>query len=224
LAAFYADNLMNSVAHCGGFYLRDIVEEKCRLRPLVGNFRGSTEKKHGSRPACRKLPGLNREKTWITPHLSGTSGAQQRKNMDYAPLVGNFRGSTEKKHGLRPACRKLPGLNREKTWITPRLSETSGAQQRKNVNYRAFRNVGYNKCRDAHRGRMFLLQWKFVDLKLPSAMNHVIHKIVSIKRCQSYFMSRRLPHLGISKDSELCTIAHRCLHYAYARLIARITL
>ena len=172
LAAFYADNLMNSVAHCGGFYLRDIVEEKCRLRPLVGNFRGSTEKKHGSRPACRKLPGLNREKTWITP----------------------------------------------------RLSETSGAQQRKNVNYRAFRNVGYNKCRDAHRGRMFLLQWKFVDLKLPSAMNHVIHKIVSIKRCQSYFMSRRLPHLGISKDSELCTIAHRCLHYAYARLIARITL
>ena len=172
LAAFFADNLMNSVAHCGGFYLRDIVEEKCRLRPLVGNFRGSTEKKHGSRPACRKLPGLNREKTWITP----------------------------------------------------RLSETSGAQQRKNVNYRAFRNVGYNKCRDAHRGRMFLLQWKFVDLKLPSAMNQVIHKIVSIKRCQSYFMSRRLPHLGISKDSELCTIAHRCLHYAYARLIARITL
>ena len=102
----------------GGFYLRDIIEEKCRLRP-----------------ACRKLPGLNREKTRITPRLSQTSGAQQRKNMDYAPLVANFRGSTEKKHGLRPACRKLPGLNREKTWITPRLSETSGAQQRKNVDY-----------------------------------------------------------------------------------------
>ena len=65
------------------------------------------------------------------PRLSETSGAQQRKNMDYAPLVrifrgsteknmdyaplvGIFRGSTEKKHGLRPACRKLPGLNREK--------------------------------------------------------------------------------------------------------------
>ena len=63
LAAFYADNLMNSVAHCGGFYLRDIVEEKCRLRP-----------------ACQELPGLNREKTRITPRLSGTSGAQQRKN------------------------------------------------------------------------------------------------------------------------------------------------
>ena len=97
LAAFYADNLMNSVAHCGGFYLRDIVEEKCRLRP-----------------ACRKLPGLSREKTWITPRLSETSGAQQRKNTDYAPLVGNFRGSAEKKHELRPACRKLPGLSREK--------------------------------------------------------------------------------------------------------------
>ena len=118
LAAFYAGNLMNSVAHCGWFYLRDIVEEKCRLRP-----------------ACRKLPGLNREKTRITPRLSGTSGAQQRKNTDYAPLVGNFRGSTEKKCRLRPACRKLPGLNREKTRITPRLSETSGAQQRKNTNY-----------------------------------------------------------------------------------------
>ena len=154
LAAFYADNLMNSVAHCGGFYLRDIVEEKCRLRP---------------------------------------------------------------------ACRKLPGLNREKTRITPRLSETSGAQQRKNVNYRAFRNVGYNKRRDAHCGRMFRLLWTFVDLKLPSAMNHAIHKIVSKERCQSYFISRRSPHLGISKDSELCASAHRCLHYAYARLIARVT-
>ena len=67
------------------------------------------------RPACRKLPGLSRGKTRITPRLSQTSGAQQRKNMDYAPLVANFRGSTEKKHGLRPACHKLPGLNREKT-------------------------------------------------------------------------------------------------------------
>ena len=145
---------MNSVAHCGGFYLRDIVEEKCRLRP---------------------------------------------------------------------ACQELPGLSREKTRITPRLSETSGAQQRKNVNYRAFRNVGYNKCRDAHRGRMFRLLWTFVDLKLPSAMSHAIHKIVSKERCQSYFISRRSPHLGISKDSESCASAHRCLHYAYARLIARVT-
>jgi len=170
LAAFYADNLMNSVAHCGGFYLRDIVEEKCRLRPacrklpglsrektwitprlsetsgaqqrkntdyapLVGNFRGSAEKKHGFRPACRKLPGLNREKTRISPCLLETSGAQQRKNTDYALLVGNFRGSTEKKHEFRPACWKLPGLNREKTRISPRLSETSGAQQRKNTDF-----------------------------------------------------------------------------------------
>ncbi len=162
--------------------------------PLVGNFRGSAE-----------------EKTRITPRLSETSGAKQRKNTNYAPLVGNFRGSTEKKHGLRPACRKLPGLNREKTRITPRLSETSGAQQRKNVNYRAFRNVGYNKCRDAHRGRMFRLLWTFVDLKLPSAMSHAIHKIVSKERCQSYFISRRLPHLGISKDSELMPIVAKPL-------------
>ena len=149
LAAFFADNLMNSEAHCGGFYLRDIVEEKCRLRP---------------------------------------------------------------------ACRKLPGLSREKTWITPRLSETSGAQQRKNVNYRAFRNVGYNKRRDAHRGRMFRLLWTFVDLKLPSAMSHAIHKIVSKERCQSYFISRRSPHLGISKDSELCerpSLSSLCLCAAH---------
>ena len=176
----------------------------------------------------------------ITPRLSETSGAQQRKNTNYAPLVRHFRGSAEKKCKLRPAYRKLPGLSREKTRITPRLSETSGAQQRKNVdyaplvgnfrgsaeknvNYRAFRNVGYNKCRDAHRGRMFRLLWTFVDLKLPSAMSHAIHKIVSIKRCQSYFISRRSPHLGISKDSESCASAHRCLYYAYARLIARVT-
>jgi len=144
---------MNSVAHCGGFYLRDIVEEKCRLRPacqkLPGLNRektritprlsetsgGSAEEKHELRPACRKLPGLSREKTRITPRLSETSGAQQRKNTNYAPLVGNFRGSAEKKHELRPACRKLPELSREKTRITPRLSGTSGAQQKKNMNY-----------------------------------------------------------------------------------------
>ena len=106
--------------------------------------------------------------------------------MDFAPLVGNFRGSAEKKHELRPACQELPGLSSEKTRITPRLSKTSGAQQRKNVNYRAFRNVGYNKCRDAHRGRMFRLLWTFVDLKLPSAMPRAIHKLVSKERCQSY--------------------------------------
>ena len=70
---------------------------------------------------------------------------------------------------------------------------------------------------------MFRSPWAFVDLKLPFAMSHAIHKIVSIKRCQSYFISRRSPHLGISKDSELCASAHRCLHYAYARLIARVT-
>ena len=57
----------------------------------------------------------------------------------------------------------------------------------------------------------------------PSAMSHAIHKIVSKKRCQSYFISRRSPHHGISKDSDLCASAHRCLHYAYARLIARVT-
>ena len=57
--------------------------------------------KNELRPACRKLPGLNRGKTRITPRLSQTSGAQQRKNMDYAPLVTNFRGSTEKKRRLQ---------------------------------------------------------------------------------------------------------------------------
>ncbi|MEF2619172.1 MAG: hypothetical protein U0M75_12790, partial [Lachnospiraceae bacterium] len=49
-----------------------------------------------------------------------------------------------------------------------------------------------------------------------------IHKIVSKRRCQSYFISRRSPHHGISKDSDLCASAHRCPHYAYARLIARV--
>ena len=61
------------------------------------------------------------------------------------------------------------------------------------------------------------IYWQF------SAMSHAIHKIVSKRRCQSYFSSRRSPHHGISKDSDLCASAHRCLHYAYARLIARVT-
>ena len=154
LTAFFADNHMNSVAHCGGFYLRDIVEEKCRLRP---------------------------------------------------------------------ACQKLPGLNREKTRITPRLSETSGAQQRKNVNYRAFRNIGYKKCRDAHRGKMFRLLWTFVDLKLPSAMSHAIHKIVSKERCQSYFIDgcRRIK---IERNNLLCEQAPtEVFRSIFAWLVARLT-
>ena len=53
---------------------------------------------------------------------------------------------------------------------------------------------------------MFRLLWTFVDLKLPSAMSHAIHKIVSIKRCQSYFISRRSPHLGISKDIHIASL------------------
>ncbi len=130
---------------------RGSTEKKCRLRPLVRIFRGSTEKKCRLRPACRNLPGLNREKTRISPRLSESSGAQQRKNVDYAPLVGIFRGSAEKKHELRPACRNLPGLSREKTRITPRLSESSGAQQRKNTDFAPlvgiFRGSTEKKCR-----------------------------------------------------------------------------
>ena len=66
-----------------------------------------------------------------------------------------------------------------------------------------------------HR-RALHIYWQF------SAMSHAIHKIVSKKRCQSYFISRRSPHHGISKDSDLCASAHRCPYYAYARLIARV--
>ena len=96
-----------------------------------------------------------------------------------------------------------------------------------------------------HQGVMFRSQWAFVAFTTTlryepctqfinvlqralhiywqfSAMSHAIHKIASKKRCQSYFISRRSPHHGISKDSDLCASAHRCLHYAYARLIARV--
>ena len=65
--------------------------------------------------------------------------------------------------------------------------------------------------------KMLHIYWQF------SAMSHAIHKIVSKRRCQSYFISRHSPHHGISKDSDLCASAHRCLHYAYAWLIARVT-
>ena len=63
--------------------------------------------------------------------------------------------------------------------------------------------------------RALHIYWQF------SAMSHAIHKIVSKRRCQSYFISRRSPHHGISKDSDLCASAHRCPHYAYARLCFR---
>ena len=68
---------------------------------------------------------------------------------------------------------------------------------------------------------IFLVKIRILNTEF-SAMSHAIHKIVSKRRCQSYFISRRSPHLGISKDSDLCASAHRCPHYAYARLIARV--
>ena len=71
---------------------------------------------------------------------------------------------------------------------------------------------------------VFLIQTDLPGWQMASAMSHAIHKIVSKRRCQSHFSSRRSPHHGISKDSDLCASAHRCPHYAYARLIARVTL
>ena len=45
--------------------------------------------------------------------------------------------------------------------------------------------------------RALHIYWQF------SAMSHAIHKIVSKKRCQSYFSSRRSPHHGKSKNRDL---------------------
>ena len=68
---------------------------------------------------------------------------------------------------------------------------------------------------------VFLIQTDLPGWQMASAMSHAIHKIVSKRRCQSYFISRRSPHHGISKDSDLCASAHRCPHHAYARLCFR---
>ena len=119
--------------------------------PLVGNFRGSAEKKHELRPACRKLPGLSREKTWITPRLSETSGAQQRKNMDYAPLVRNFRGSAEKKHGLRPILRMVAAVHR----ISDIVHET-GDLHKFNIFFRIAEFFQNLRCPLCHQSRMRL--------------------------------------------------------------------
>ena len=45
--------------------------------------------------------------------------------------------------------------------------------------------------------RTLHIYWQF------SAMSHAIHKIVSKRRCQSYFISRRSPHHGKSKNRDL---------------------
>jgi len=46
---------------------------------------------------------------------------------------------------------------------------------------------------------------------------------VSQRTLHIYWQFSAMPHHGISKDSDLCASAHRCPHYAYARLIARVT-
>ena len=45
--------------------------------------------------------------------------------------------------------------------------------------------------------RALHIYWQF------SAMSHAIHKIVSKRRCQSYFISRHSPHHGKSKNRDL---------------------
>ena len=45
--------------------------------------------------------------------------------------------------------------------------------------------------------RALHIYWQF------SAMSPAIHKIVSKRRCQSYFISRRSPHHGKSKNRDL---------------------
>ena len=69
----------------------------------------------------------------------------------------------------------------------------------------------------------FAVDVRGFETNIRNEPRYSLFEIVSKERCQSYFISRRSPHLGISKDSESCASAHRCLHYAYARLIARVT-
>ena len=92
----------------------------------------------------------------------------------------------------------------------PRFRRKKGTEKLAPISY------AHAEAEEGHR-RALHIYWQF------SAMSHAIHKIVSKRRCQSYFISRRSPHHGISKDSDLCASAHRCPHYAYARLIARVT-
>ena len=98
----------------------------------------------------------------------------------------------------------------------------------------------------SHRGRTFRSPWAFVRFTTTlryepcpqfinvsqralhiywqfSAMSHAIHKIVS-KNAANRISLRGVRRIGKSKDSDLCASAHRCPHYAYARLIARVTL
>ena len=176
LTASPADNLMNNGS------LRRVLSghsrRKCRLFPLVRNFRAQQRKnmitprlsqtraqqrKTRITPCLLEASGAQQRKTRITPRLSQTSGAQQRKNMDYAPLVANFRGSTEKNR-ITPCLLKLSGAQQRKTDYAPLVGNFLRSTE-KNVNYRAFRNVSYNKRRDAHCGRMFRLLWTFVDFE-----------------------------------------------------------
>ena len=65
--------------------------------------------------------------------------------------------------------------------------------------------------------------WTFVDLKLPSAMSHAIHKIVSKERCQSYFIDgcRRIK---IERNNLLCEQAPtEVFRSIFAWLVARLT-
>ena len=68
---------------------------------------------------------------------------------------------------------------------------------------------------------VFLIQTDLPGWQMASAMSHAIHKIVS-KNAANLISYRGVRRIGKSKDSDLCASAHRCPHYAYARLIARV--
>ncbi len=96
----------------------------------------------------------------------------------------------------------------------------------------------------SHRGRTFRSPWAFVGSMATLryepctqfinvsqralhiywqffAMSHAIHKIVS-KNAANLTSYRGVRRIRKSKDSDLCASAHRCPHYAYVRLIARV--
>ncbi len=99
--------------------------------------------------------------------------------------------------------------------ITPRIFKINGALLAKINDYAPWINIERRTCVQVPTPVSLLY------FQLSSAMSLTIHKIVSKKRCQSYFISQRSPHHGISKDSALWASAHRCPHYAYVRLCFR---
>ena len=91
------------------------------------------------------------------------------------------------------------GISNETSFSYPQTIHAEAEEGHRWAFVRSTATLRYEPCTQFINvsQRALHIYWQF------SAMSHAIHKIVSKRRCQSYFSSRRSPHHGKNKNRDL---------------------